>query len=253
MCVLLCFSHALFFAQEKIAQQELQTIARAIWRNESGCDTKKLLWWNKGEDFLSLGIGHFIWYPQMHVTHFKEIFPEFIAYMRKKKSKLPGKIQEQACPWSSREEFLRAQVDGATQELHDFIYSTISEQADFMLIQLQKTLIDIQKHVNKKQKKIIQKKIDSLMLIPAGRYALLDYLNFKGSGLDKHEQYAGQGWGLLQVLIAMDSNVHDPVQAFSAAAQERLRLRVANAPRERHEERWLKGWLNRIATYKNFM
>lgn len=36
-------------------------LADKIWRNESGRDVTKLVWWNRGEHFASLGIGHFIW------------------------------------------------------------------------------------------------------------------------------------------------------------------------------------------------
>jgi hypothetical protein len=37
---------------------------------------------------------------------------------------------------------------------------------------------------------------------------------------------------------------------FANSAERVLRERVRNAPPERHEERWLAGWLNRIATYR---
>ena len=34
-----------------------------IWQNESGATVSGLTHWNEGEEFPSLGIGHFIWYP----------------------------------------------------------------------------------------------------------------------------------------------------------------------------------------------
>ena len=42
---------------------EAGALAARIWRNESGGDFDKILWWNPGEAFASAGIGHFIWYP----------------------------------------------------------------------------------------------------------------------------------------------------------------------------------------------
>jgi len=38
-------------------------IGRKIWQNECAGTVEGLTSWNKGEDFASLGIGHFIWYP----------------------------------------------------------------------------------------------------------------------------------------------------------------------------------------------
>ncbi len=46
-----------------IDAREASTLAARIWRNESGGDPGKILWWNPGEAFASAGIGHFIWYP----------------------------------------------------------------------------------------------------------------------------------------------------------------------------------------------
>ena len=41
----------------------------------------------------------------------------------------------------------------------------------------------------------------------------------------------------------------DPRAAFAEAAAAVLTRRVALAPPERHEARWLEGWLRRVATY----
>ena len=81
---------------------------------------------------------------------------------------------------------------------------------------------------------------------PKGLYALIDYTNFKGEGISPHETYKGQGWGLLQVLQTMQKNT---VADFVVAAKKILTLRVKNSPPERQEEKWLKGWLNRLESY----
>ena len=44
-----------------IGADEARELADKVWRNESGGDFDKILWWNRGEAFASLGIGHFIW------------------------------------------------------------------------------------------------------------------------------------------------------------------------------------------------
>jgi hypothetical protein len=82
----------------------------------------------------------------------------------------------------------------------------------------------------------------------AGTFALIDYVNFKGEGVNEGERYKSQGWGLLQVLEGM-SEKGDPVQAFSTSAADVLVRRVQNSPPERHEERWLPGWKKRVFNY----
>jgi hypothetical protein len=87
---------------------------------------------------------------------------------------------------------------------------------------------------------------------PKGLYPLLDYVNFKGEGISPTERYNGQGWGLLQVLLAMSPVQPGPqaLEEFARAAEEVLTRRIANAPPERHEARWLAGWRSRLNTYR---
>src|SRR5207302_10701743 len=82
----------------------------------------------------------------------------------------------------------------------------------------------------------------------AGAVALIDYVNFKGEGTLDSERYKGKGWGLLQVLEGM-SGTGTPARDFSNSARDVLVRRVRNSPPERHEERWLPGWKNRVASY----
>ena len=74
--------------------------------------------------------------------------------------------------------------------------------------------------------------------------------NFKGSGLSPKERYDNKGWGLMQVLEEMNDDENAPDFAFVQAAKKILERRVAKAPLERNEERWLKGWFNRLKTYE---
>ena len=86
-------------------------------------------------------------------------------------------------------------------------------------------------------------------IAPQAVYALVDYVNFKGEGTLPAERYQGQGWGLLQVLEAMADRPGADRAAFADAAAAVLTRRVALAPSERQEARWLDGWLKRVATY----
>ena len=55
-------------------------IGRKIWQNECGGTVAGLTSWNAGENFASLGIGHFIWYPAGARGPFEESFPVFVRY-----------------------------------------------------------------------------------------------------------------------------------------------------------------------------
>ena len=92
-----------------------------------------------------------------------------------------------------------------------------------------------------------------------GLYALIDYVNFKGEGINPSERYKGQGWGLMQVLESMDltssGNSKAEIDAsilasFRKASTQVLTDRVNNADPSKGESRWLPGWKNRIKTYQ---
>jgi hypothetical protein len=97
----------------------------------------------------------------------------------------------------------------------------------------------------------VQQQFDRVANSPKGCYALVDYVNFKGEGVLATERYAGQGWGLLQVLEGMsqESSGPDAVKNFAESAKRVLTNRVRNSPPARNESRWLPGWLHRINTY----
>jgi len=101
------------------------------------------------------------------------------------------------------------------------------------------------------QRATIAARYNNLAATEAGIFALIDYVNFKGEGVNPAERYKGQGWGLLQVLQDMRGEPQGAaaVREFAAAAERTLRRRVANAPAERNEERWMAGWSNRVNRY----
>ena len=77
-------------------------------------------------------------------------------------------------------------------------------------------------------------------------------MNFKGEGVLRPNDIAGRGWGLLQVLEGMSGPraTAPAVNEFADRGGRVLRERVENSPPERHEQRWLPGWLNRVASYR---
>jgi hypothetical protein len=254
--ILLCgkmYAANAVYLRETISPSQMSEIAQKIWKNECGGKVEGLLSWNNGEDFASLGIGHFIWYSKDNEGPFKEVFPEFILFLRDKGIVLPDWLhKDKFCPWRSRSEFMQQQDSVQMNELRNLLIKTISLQADFMALRLQKSLPLILNNFSDKRRPEVEAKFNCLLQDPTGLYAVLDYLNFKGEGLLSTERYRGQGWGLVQVFEQMKfpAGGDRSVDNFAEAARIVLERRVANSPPERNEQRWLKGWLNRVSSYR---
>lgn len=241
---------ALAYANQKpIFYQEL---AQRIWRNESGCSVEKLVWWNEGESFMSVGIGHFLWFPKNTRAPFTQTFPELINFMKRQGQTIPAWLEatKEYCPWTSRQQVING-TDRRLQELRTFLYDTRALQAKFIVHRFEQSCQRLIRTTPHAQRRLIQYRIDQLAETPQGLYALIDYVNFKGDGTNKQERYHNQGWGLLQVLTHIDAPLFEknPRQAFVTSAQKLLTQRVENASIERHEQRWLPGWINRLRTY----
>ncbi len=235
-----------------LSRAEAQRIGHKVWQNECGGTVAGLTSWNAGENFASLGIGHFIWYPKGVRGPFDESFPEFASYASGRGVKLPSVVAENrdsGCPWVNRAQFLAASNGAPMKELRRFLSETVDLQTDFLVQRLQKALPKMLAAAAAGERDRVQRQFDRVAGSPAGCYALVDYVNFKGEGVLDTERYHGQGWGLLQVLIGMNENDHSAVAEFAASAGRVLKQRVENAPPERNEARWLPGWLQRVNSY----
>ena len=231
---------------------EAQRLGERIRMNETGGRADRLLWWNAGEDFASVGIGHFIWYPPGREPTFQESFPALVAWLREAGAPLPAWLDAEpapACPWPDQARFEAARrEDPRFAELQRLLEETVPEQARFLVRRLETARPRLLAAVAPEARPALTRRLDRLLATPAGRYALVDYVNFKGEGLAPGERYRGQGWGLLQVLTHMDDR-GPAVDAFAEAAAAVLRRRVDNAPPGRREARWLPGWLQRVSGY----
>ena len=236
-----------------LSHADVLRIGKKVWQNECNGTIAGLTSWNGGEDFASLGIGHFIWYPKGRRGPFEESFPKLVSFISKRGAKLPTLLLgpgEKPCPWNSRAEFLRAQHSAEMSQLRQFLADTIDLQAEFLLARLEGALPKMLAEAAPSDRANVQEQFERLMKTPQGSYALIDYVNFKGEGVLHTERYQGQGWGLLQVLEAMHgSSDTGAVDEFARAARSVLTRRVQNSPAERHESRWLSGWIRRVNTY----
>jgi len=225
-------------------------IGRKIWQNECAGTVEGLTSWNKGEDFASLGIGHFIWYPAGKEGPFDESWPKLIAFMKGAGVAVPAWILTTPdCPWTTREAFEADFRGERLRELRTFLAGTIEVQTGFIVDRLQKALPKMLESAPLKDRGRLERNFHAVAETGSGVYALIDYVNFKGEGIKKEERYQGQGWGLTQVLLEMEGRPEGIAAAveFGRAASRVLTLRVKNAPKD--ESRWLAGWKNRCATY----
>ena len=131
-------------------------------------------------------------------------------------------------------------------------------QADFIIQRMKESFPEILRYAPDNQRKAIQDKYDTIASAYHGMYPLVDYINFKGKGTSESERYNGHGWGLLQALQEMRPVPSRPkgeantraINEFARATAFVLNRRVRNSNPARREHRFLKGWMNRIATYR---
>lgn len=239
----------------QLSPEEIDEIGAKVFQNECASKDDMLVQWNEGEKFLSLGIGHFIWYPSARKGPFQESFPEFVHYAKESGKKIPAWLDADpfpTAPWPTRRIFLRHQNDRNIRELRQFLASTKRAQAAFLVHRLQRDVAVILDTVPEARRGRIEKQFHRLVQTPAGTYALIDYVNFKGSGILPTERYKGQGWGLLQVLEGMrdETEAPDALKEFVRVAENLLKERIRNSPPARNEKRWLPGWQNRVQSYR---
>ncbi|GLI56691.1 hypothetical protein PM10SUCC1_22050 [Propionigenium maris DSM 9537] len=234
-----------------LSTEELREAGERIYQNETGGIREKLIHWNVGEEFASLGIGHFIWYPENFDGPFDESFPGLLAYYRRNNIPLPELFRDTVyCPWDTREEFLKATSSKKVTEAIVFLENTKDIQVAFIYERLQGSLEGMLAATDRKEH--VKEQFYRVAHSPGGLYPLIDYVNFKGEGVKESERYMDKGWGLLQILEGMEgtSKGREALEEFRKEAKFVLKRRVDNSPKERGEERWLPGWYRRIDTYR---
>lgn len=239
----------------KLSTAELRAIGQQIFVNEGGGNMKRLVHWNVGEDFASMGIGHFTWYPSGRKQSFGNTFPGLLDFMVSKGVQLPGWLQQarhSGAPWRSRSELLSASNSPQVLELQNLLYNTREIQAEYIVNRARRAMPRLVKASSGSMQQRVATNLNAVANTPGGWYALIDYVNFKGEGLGKGG-YKGQSWGLRQVLEEMRPSQpgQQALHEFADAAMRVLERRVRNSDPSRGEARWLKGWANRVNTYRN--
>ena len=237
-----------------ISRSELNATGEKIFKNEAAGKKENLVYWNEGENFPSLGIGHFIWYKQGEPGIFEESFPQLVEFLKSKNVKLPKIMAENKySPWKDRQELINLKTkkipDTDIEELTNFLYENKDLQIMFIFKRLESSLEKMLAVSNDREN--VRKQFYRVASSPNGLYPLIDYVNFKGEGTNPKERYNGQGWGLLQVLENMKGTEtgKSALTEFSNSAKFVLQRRVNNSDPSKNERKWLQGWFNRCNTY----
>lgn len=229
----------------------IDQIAKKIWFNECSGKKEGLVSWNEGEEFASLGIGHFIWYPKDKKKLFLESFPDLLAFLEQHGYTLPRWLTDAkhtGCPWKNRQQLLNDANTMRTKQLQTMLEKTVVLQTQFILKRVERFEQQLKEEP---RYAYARTQLKRLLTTPEGVYAIIDYLNFKGEGFNTHEAYHGHGWGLLHVLKQMKGKGSGlfALKEFCTQAKRLLKRRTELAPPHRKEERWILGWYNRIDGY----
>lgn len=233
--------------------QQMDWLGDRVFANECNRDFSCLTSWNEGEDFPSLGIGHFIWYRSQQNERFEETFPNLLAFYKRHGYELPAwleALENPDSPWQNRKQFLADLDSQRMRQLREFLGSTTELQVRFIVERLHDSTADLFRELEPALRRSVQSSFYEIAnsQTPYGMYALIDYVHFKGTGIAPSERYQGEGWGLLQVLLELQGRAAN-LDGFVTAATRVLERRVANAPIQRAEQRWIAGWTNRLQTY----
>ena len=237
-----------------VSPRDFGLIGDMVFSNECGKQLDLIVCWNEGEDFMSLGLGHFIWYQKDADNRFEESFPRLLNFMREKGRKVPVWLEDMdlnGYPWKNRRELLQNLHEDDLAKLREFLHDTLPLQALFLFERLNDALPKMLKVAPPGSRKNVEYQFHRLANTPGGIYALVDYVNFKGEGVLENESYNGVRWGLLQVLEDMYGRDRDigALKEFVLNAKRLLEQRVLNAPEGIDESQWLSGWGRRLDSY----
>jgi hypothetical protein len=235
-------------------------VGQKIWFNETAGNRDAITAWNANEEFASLGVGHFIWYPAGKAAPFEESFPRLLEFLRKENTHLPPWVDGTPIPpnpWTNRSDFKRDFNSPKMKELRKFLLETVTGQTQFLVARAQGAMDKILKNTDERtEREHIVIQFSRIAHASKDLYPLIDYINFKGEGINPAETTVDaqtgnrRGWGLKQVLLAMNGSTSDPqavLAEFSDAAQLVLQQRVHNHSANRI---WEAGWLRRVETYR---
>jgi len=230
-----------------VNQAQAVEIGQRIAANEGTLGTASLVEWREHEEYSSLGIGHFIWYPQ-GIKADSISFNDFLLHISASQGLPDWLAEEVSPPWQSQEDYSSKKHDAFKQRMRNFLEENRGEQVQYLIAALEMTFPKLLKEVkNPFSRMHVYENFYHVAEQEGGTYALLDYALFMGDGGASNKRYNDQGWGLLQVLENMSVSEGELMVEFVASADRLLIRRVANAPG--NEEKLLTSWRKRLQSY----
>ena len=269
---------------EGISDAEAADMGRRIWMLEGG--GKILAWWDDTGECSSFGINNYLWFHKDLKVPFEESFPPLIDFMLSKGADVPQWLRSKPpAPWKTRAEFFGETVapekirksppdkwgmkpeqfaaddSPRMKELKDFLAKTVDLQARFSAQRMVDSLPKMLAVVPEGERARVESQFYRVACSHGGLFNLVDYVNFKGEGVNPKETYPSVTepgkfvhWGLPQVLQGMTGDAAGPtaLDAFADSAEAVMHNRVVHAPPERAEgdRRWEKSWIARIQNYR---
>ncbi len=257
----------------KLSDDQIKNFQCFSKYHEFGNSKLQVAQWNDGEDWLSLGVGHYIWYPKEGEKKYTESFPDLIKFacsngytgsLPKEIGYTGGNPVLGVCPWNSKKEFEDPKTKNSDElkNIQNFLLGQ-DMQKQQALFQYNRLLdfMDKWKPANKVEEHA-KEFAGRLMQDPKGLLQMIDYVNFKGEGTAPGEYYKNNKgevdrWGLKQVL---ETAVNEGQGlTFIEAAKSTLNRKINTDPKicEKHTnpeecKKDLKaGWEKRINDYSN--
>lgn len=235
-------------------KNNISSIASFIESSETNNNKSNLFFKGKNENFLSMGVGHFIW---TNDNKYDETFPKFIDFFKTQNSgiNVPKLLLEKDPPLdkSGNVKKIKDFTEDQKTEITKFLFKTKDIQVLFILKRTEKSLFKI---INtEKDEKINKKLIENINKIlqyadknPEIIAMMIDYVNFKGDGTNENERTnSGKGWGLKQVILGMNFD-NDVKNEFIKSAKNVLQNRINEDKNIKKRE---NGWMKRVDNYKN--
>ena len=202
-----------------------------------------------------MGIGHFTWYPAGRRNRYGNTFPGLLDHLQANGVRLPVWVQKArhtGAPWRTKNELKYAKNSPQLQEFQNLLYKTRYLQASYIFERAKRAMPRLVKATPAHLRAHVAQNLNAVANTRGGWYALIDYVNFKGEGLNRRGGYKGQNWGLLQVLENMRPSQPGQMALnnFADSAIQTLQRRVRNSNPSRGESRWMRGWTIRCNTYR---
>jgi hypothetical protein len=245
-----------------LTEKILSVVRDRISKIQLGGNPNNLILWSEGEEFALVGHLHLIWYPKNKKDIFDEGMPLFFKYLTAQNQKIPPWLQRyDSFPWADRNSFLKAKEGNSIlfRRLNEWVSGVGDLQVGYVVSKMKDFLIKGLCEIHDEYSKSLfitsfgNVYLASNGLVDAdGAYALIDYINFKGTGLSSTERYNGEGWGLFQVLQKMKSESKEMMglKAFVEAAKKVLARRIENAQTVgKYEKKLQNGWNKRLESY----